>query len=139
MNAFSSLTPRHGTIQEERESFSGVPCMTAFPPTPHTAFEPGAAVRSRIGALWWLLWLGVLLVLSGAISVSHGADAMWDLKNYHLYNPFEAYHRRYATDVAPVQVQSYLNPLLTIRSTSPSAPSTITPGRSRSAWACRTA
>ena len=37
---------------------------------------------------------------------------MWDLKNYHLYNPFEAYHSRYATDVAPAQVQSYLNPLL---------------------------
>ncbi len=104
----------------------GMPWMTAFAHSRRTAPGPSAAVSDRsagqpggtpsfddrIGALWWLIWLGVLLVLSGTISVSHGADAMWDLKNYHLYNPFEAHHGRYATDVAPAQVQSYLNPLL---------------------------
>lgn len=37
---------------------------------------------------------------------------MWDLKNYHLYNPYAAWHDRYDVDVAPGQLQSYLNPIL---------------------------
>ena len=31
--------------------------------------------------LWWILWLAILLLFSGAVSVSHGADSMWDLRN----------------------------------------------------------
>jgi hypothetical protein len=66
-------------------------------------------IKSRI------LWIVILLSLAtacGAYSVSRGSDVNWDLRNYHLYNPFAAYHDRYMVDVAPAQLQSYLNPIL---------------------------
>ncbi len=69
----------------------------------------GTSVGSRV--LWILIFVS-LATGCGAYSVSRGSDIMWDLKNYHLYNPFAAYHDRYAIDVAPAQLQSYLNPIL---------------------------
>lgn len=41
-----------------------------------------------------------------------GADKNWDLANYHLYNPHAWLTGRYATDVAPAQIQTWHNPLL---------------------------
>ncbi|HSD17977.1 MAG TPA: hypothetical protein VLC71_12060 [Thermomonas sp.] len=43
-----------------------------------------------------------------------GADKNWDLANYHLYNPHAWLTGRYATDIAPAQVQTWHNPLLDI-------------------------
>jgi hypothetical protein len=37
---------------------------------------------------------------------------MWDIKNYHIYNPFAALNHRYLFDLAPAQAQSYYNPAL---------------------------
>jgi hypothetical protein len=67
------------------------------------------AIRSDV---CWTLILCSLAVACGAYSVSRGVDLVWDLQNYHLYNPFAAYHDRYMLDVAPAQIQSYFNPLL---------------------------
>lgn len=74
----------------------------------------GAAHRRNMPlARWiWLGWLVVLMIGCGFVSISHGADGMWDLKNYHLYSPFAALNDRYDYDVAPAQQPGYLNPLL---------------------------
>jgi hypothetical protein len=53
-----------------------------------------------------------LVVATGAYSVYLGVDQNWDLKNYHLYNPFAALNGRYLYDIAPAQIASYFNPLL---------------------------
>jgi hypothetical protein len=60
----------------------------------------------------WALVLTSLMIACGTYSVRQGIDIMWDLKNYHFYNPFAAYHDRYMLDVAPAQLQSYYNPLM---------------------------
>ena len=52
------------------------------------------------------------MIICGMVSVYHGTDAHWDLKNYHIYNPFAAINNRYTIDVAPAQLQTYLNPIL---------------------------
>ncbi|MEM6793031.1 MAG: hypothetical protein AAF725_03565 [Acidobacteriota bacterium] len=61
-------------------------------------------------------WLVVTaLLLGGAygwISVELGQDANWDLLNYHFYNPWAFLHDRLDQDIAPAQLQTYLNPLL---------------------------
>jgi hypothetical protein len=53
-----------------------------------------------------------LIVATGAYSVYLGEDQNWDLRNYHLYNPFAALSGRYLYDIAPAQLNSYFNPLL---------------------------
>lgn len=40
-----------------------------------------------------------------------GSDSSWDLRNYHLYNPYAFVEDRIAIDIAPAQLQSYHNPL----------------------------
>lgn len=47
-----------------------------------------------------MLWLGV--------------DTNWDLANYHLYNPHAWLTGRYATDIAPAQIQTWHSPLLDV-------------------------
>ena len=59
-----------------------------------------------------LLLLVVLVLLSGLYSVHLGVSQMWDIRNYHLYNPFAFLHERYLTDVAPAQLQTFYNPTL---------------------------
>lgn len=66
-----------------------------------------SAARSR-----WLL--PALLVLGAAIAVSRGQDAAWDLKNYHLYNPWAFLHGRLGLDVAAASLQGFFNPLIDV-------------------------
>jgi hypothetical protein len=53
-------------------------------------------------------------VAFGIWSLLLGADSNWDLRNYHLYNPFAFLHNKLGTDFAPAGFQSYFNPLLDI-------------------------
>src|ERR1700680_117782 len=39
-------------------------------------------------------------------------DANWDLRNYHFYNAWAFAHDRLGWDLAPAQLQTFLNPLL---------------------------
>ncbi|WP_230943929.1 glycosyltransferase 87 family protein [Burkholderia diffusa] len=48
----------------------------------------------------------------GLYSLWLGADANWDLLNYHLYNPFAWLNGKLALDFAPAGMNSYFNPLL---------------------------
>jgi hypothetical protein len=54
----------------------------------------------------------IVPLLFGLYSLLLGADANWDLYNYHLYNPFAWLHGKLQTDLAPAGMQSYFNPLL---------------------------
>lgn len=41
-----------------------------------------------------------------------GPDANWDLRNYHLYNPFALTHGKFGYDLVPAQIQTFLAPQL---------------------------
>jgi hypothetical protein len=41
-----------------------------------------------------------------------GQDAGWGLRNHHLYNPIAWVDGRFERDIAPAQLQTWLNPLL---------------------------
>ena len=50
----------------------------------------------------------------GLLAIFLGQDANWDLRNYHLYNPFAFLHHRLDYDMVPAQVANFYNPLLHI-------------------------
>ncbi|WP_245271682.1 GtrA family protein [Rhizobium sp. IBUN] len=54
----------------------------------------------------------IVPLLFGFYSLILGADANWDLYNYHLYNPFALIHDKLLIDLAPAGFQSYFNPIL---------------------------
>ncbi len=47
-----------------------------------------------------------------AVSVRLGADASWDLRNYHLYDAFAALRKLDGLDLAPAQRQSFNPPMM---------------------------
>ncbi|MGV8939209.1 MAG: hypothetical protein ACOH2J_18985 [Allorhizobium sp.] len=53
-------------------------------------------------------------ILFGLLSVVLGADANWDLYNYHLYAPFALLNGKLDIDLAPAGFQGYFNPLLDV-------------------------
>ncbi len=63
---------------------------------------------------WAMLLLGGLAGGFGALSL--GFTLEWDFLNYHLYNAHALLGGRSPLDVAPAQVQTYLNPLLQVPS-----------------------
>jgi hypothetical protein len=69
-----------------------------------TAFltRPGAARAAML----------LVPLLFGLLSLALGQDDNWDLKNYHLYNPYALLNGRIGFDLAPGQWQSYFNPAL---------------------------
>jgi hypothetical protein len=50
----------------------------------------------------------------GLLALILGQDANWDLRNYHLYNPFAWLNNRIDFDMVPAQVANFYNPLLHI-------------------------
>lgn len=62
-----------------------------------------------------LVWAAIFImipVVSGYYSLLLGMDNNWDLLNYHYYNPYAFLNDRLDVDLAPGQMQTYLNPLL---------------------------
>ena len=57
-------------------------------------------------------WL--LPLLAGLLALAKGQDGNWDLRNYHLYNPWAWLNDRLTTDLAPAGLQSYFNPLVDV-------------------------
>ena len=53
-------------------------------------------------------------LLFGFISLCLGADANWDLTNYHVYNPFAFLNGKLTLDFAVAGTQTYFNPLLDV-------------------------
>jgi hypothetical protein len=58
------------------------------------------------------LAMWIVPLLFGLISVLLRQDDNWDLRNYHLYNPFAWLNGKIGFDLAPAQMQSYFNPTL---------------------------
>ena len=58
--------------------------------------------------------VAVVPALFGVYSVILGADANWDLYNYHLYGPFSLIHDKIGTDLAVGGFQGYFNPSLDV-------------------------
>ena len=54
------------------------------------------------------------LLFSGLLSVHLGQDIDWDLRNYHFYNAYAFLNHRLDIDIAPGQLQTYLNPVMDI-------------------------
>lgn len=48
----------------------------------------------------------------GVVAVLLGQDNNWDLRNYHLYNPYAFLNGRLGFDYAPAQLQSFHNPIV---------------------------
>src|ERR1700685_3258989 len=81
----------------DRQSAIGAPIST---------FPAGAAVSA-----WpFRLLLVAVCVGTGLLSVFLGPDNYWDLRYYHLYNPWAYLHDRYLYDIGPAQEQGFLNP-----------------------------
>ncbi|CCM79552.1 hypothetical protein [Rhizobium mesoamericanum] len=51
-------------------------------------------------------------LLFGLYSLYLGADANWDLYNYHLYGPFAFLNDKFETDIGVAGFQGYFNPFL---------------------------
>ena len=60
----------------------------------------------------WLLAAAVACV--ALFAVLRGQTTAWDLRNYHLYAPWALLHGRAAIDLAPAQLQTWFNPLLSV-------------------------
>lgn len=56
----------------------------------------------------------IVPILFGLFAVLRGADANWDLYNYHLYGPFALINGKHAIDLAPAGFQGYFNPFLDV-------------------------
>lgn len=57
-----------------------------------------------------LLVLCISVVAAAAYAMYAGQDWCWDQRNYHIYNVYAWLHGRVATDLAPGQIQTWLNP-----------------------------
>lgn len=64
---------------------------------------------SRRSAVYVLL---IFLVGFAVYAATLGPDASWDLRNYHIYNPFAITHGKFGYDLFPAQIQSFLAPQL---------------------------
>lgn len=58
---------------------------------------------------WAFILLGIPLIFGG-ISLYLGRDLNWDLRNYHYYNVYAFLNNRLGYDIAPAQLQTYINP-----------------------------
>lgn len=85
---------------------------TPITSSPHrSSFMHAAWQRLDSASTWYFAMVAMPLVF-GLLSLGLGQDDNWDLKNYHLYNPFALLNGKIGLDLAPGQWQSYFNPTL---------------------------
>ncbi len=74
-----------------------------------------AAVARRSGGvrMGWGVFL-VCWALAAAVALALGRDANWDMRNYHLYNPYALLEGRWNLDLAPAGLHSFLHPGLDV-------------------------
>lgn len=71
------------------------------------------AKRHVSGVQAWLIPSVLALGIIGYATTLPG-DANWDLRSYHIYNPFALLTDKFGFDVAPAGVQTFLSPLLDV-------------------------
>jgi hypothetical protein len=81
---------------------------------PTSAGSPRPWVPGRSSRLLpeGLTLLGAMLFAGAISALALRQDANWDLRNYHFYNAWAFVHNRLGWDLAPAQMQTFLNPLL---------------------------
>lgn len=58
------------------------------------------------------IWIACLLALCPLLAAAlAGGDATWDLRNYHLYNPFAFFNKEPGVDIAPAHMQTWFPPM----------------------------
>src|SRR5258705_13514669 len=87
-------------------------------PSP-TGGSARAEHRFRVLAGWIVVHQNIVILMALALwievqAVLTGGDSNWDLRNYHLYNPFALFNGKYAVDIAPAGPQTYFAPTLDI-------------------------
>ncbi len=75
-------------------------------------FRIGKTLKRAIDRAPVAVWFAVAIFAFGRLAVRAGPDGNWDLLNYHLYDAYAALHGRLGFDIAPAQLQTYLNPVL---------------------------
>jgi hypothetical protein len=78
----------------------------AGPSDPHRSFADMLSTAWGFRLLFLLICAG-----AGVGSVILGPDNYWDLRYYHLYDPWAYLHDRYLYDLGPAQEQGFLNPV----------------------------
>jgi hypothetical protein len=61
-----------------------------------------------------ILVVFIFPIICGLISISFGKKITWDLLSYHYYNGYAFLNGRLGFDIAPVGIQTYLNPVVDI-------------------------
>ncbi len=75
---------------------------------------PRAAARRRASvSMGWGVFLACW-AMAAAVAIALGRDANWDIRNYHIYNPYALLDGRWAVDLAPAGLHSFLHPGLDI-------------------------
>src|SRR5258705_72055 len=87
-------------------------------PSP-TGGSARAEHRFRVLAAWIMVHQNIVVLIALALWIEvqaalTGGDSNWDLRNYHLYNPFALFNGKYAVDIAPAGPQTYFAPTLDI-------------------------
>ncbi len=78
--------------------------------------QPRFFRRLAVTLSYQLRWqeVGVCIFICSSIgaffALRFGLDANWDLRNYHFYSVYALLHDRYDIDIAPAQLQTWLNP-----------------------------
>ena len=63
----------------------------------------------------WDLILGIyFFLIAGIAGMCKGMDRSFDVRNYHIYNPYAFLNDRYDFDIMPADIQSYFNPIMDI-------------------------
>lgn len=83
--------------------------LTVFPQL-EAWFLRRSAILSHPRAPFYAALIVPLLLALQALLL--GQDDGWDMRNYHLYNPYALLNDRLAIDFSPAGFQSYFNPLL---------------------------
>ena len=77
---------------------------------PPSAGEPSRPAGAP-AAVELLLVLILCCTVTGAYAVYAGQDTNWDQRNYHVYSVYAWFNGRADMDVAPGQIQTWINPL----------------------------
>ena len=71
------------------------------------SFGQKSESRRSFFIIMTLLACGVLIAAALV-----GADATWDFRNYHLYDPYALLNKSFGVDIAPAHVQTYFSPTM---------------------------
>lgn len=61
-----------------------------------------------------IVWFIILCLLGGILSILLGQDVSFDLRNYHLYQPYALLNSRFGFDIIPAGIHTYFNPIIDV-------------------------